>query len=128
MKPKGKSMLLKCSNRYEPLHVYECSDRDVVEDRGLNLCQVESNIQRLRAVKGQRRLRVATWNFSGLGSDRKQKEISELLLKHGIDVVAGQESWEKEGTRICIEGYKTSGLRSLGLTRIVRGEKVVLAF
>ena len=50
VKPKGKSM--KCSNRYEPLHVNECSDKDVVEDRDLNLCQVENNIQSLRVVKG----------------------------------------------------------------------------
>ena len=28
-------------------------------------------------------------NFSGLYSDRKQKEIGELLAKHNLDVVAG---------------------------------------
>ena len=36
-------------------------------------------------VKGrerERRLRVATWNFSGLGSEGKQKEIGELLTKN----------------------------------------------
>ena len=54
-------------------------------------------------------MRVATWNFSGLCSDRKQKEIGELLAKHNLDVVAGQESWEKEETRIAVEGYKWFG-------------------
>ena len=34
---------------------------------------------------------VATWNFSGLGSEHKQKEIG---TKNSIDVVAGQESGE----------------------------------
>ena len=42
--------------------------------------------------KRERKLRLATWNFSGLCSDRKQKEIGELLAKHNLDVVAGQES------------------------------------
>ena len=51
--------------------------------------------------KRERKLRLATWNFSGLCSDRKQKEIGELLAK--------QESWEKEETRIDVEGYKWFG-------------------
>ena len=54
-------------------------------------------------------MRVATWNFSGLCSDRKQKEIGELLAKYNLGVVASQESWEKEETRIDVEGYKSSG-------------------
>ena len=41
--------------------------------------------------KGERRLRVTTWNFSGLCSECKQKEGAE-------DIVAGQESWEKDDT------------------------------
>ena len=31
-----------------------------------------------------------------------------LLLNNKIDVVAGQESWEKEDTTIHVEGYKWS--------------------
>ena len=53
------------------------------------------------AVK--KRLRVATWNFSGLSSERKQKEAGEYLVKNDIDVVAGQESWEKEDSRINVD-------------------------
>ena len=60
-------------------------------------------------TKRERRLRVATWNFSVLCSDRKQKEFGELLVKHNLDVVAGQESWEKEETRIAVDGYKWFG-------------------
>ena len=66
----------------------------------------------MRALGGrerERRLRVATWNFSGLGSERRQKEIGELLTKNSIDVLAGQVSWEREDTRIEVEGYKWFG-------------------
>ena len=41
--------------------------------------------------------------------DRKRKEVGKLLAKHNLDVVAGQESWEKEETRIDVEGYKWFG-------------------
>ena len=68
-----------------------------------------SKAKRLVGNKRKRRLRVATGNFSGLYSDRKQKEAGELLAKHNLDVVAGQESWEKEETRIEVEGYKWFG-------------------
>ena len=70
---------------------------------------VGSKAKRLVGNKWERRLRVATWNFSGLCSDRKQKEVGELLAKHNLDVVAGQESWEKEESRIEVEGYKWFG-------------------
>ena len=70
---------------------------------------VGSKAKRLVGNKRERRLRVATWNFSGLCSDRKQKEVGELLVKHNLDVVAGQESWEKEESRIEVEGYKWFG-------------------
>ena len=46
----------------------------------------------LAGNKRERRLRVATWNFPGLGSEGKQKEVEELLVKNNIDFVAGQES------------------------------------
>ena len=67
---------------------------------------------RIKAVlesKRERRLRVATWNFSGLCSERKQKEVGKVLAKNNIDIVAGQESWEKEDSRISVEGYKWFG-------------------
>ena len=64
--------------------------------------------QNVKVVKGQngRKLRIGTWNFSGLCSERKQKEISELLNRLNIDVVAGQESWERDGFTINVDGYK----------------------
>ena len=57
----------------------------------------------------ERKLRVGTWNLSGLCSERKQKEVGELLKVNNIDVVAGQESWEKEDSRINVDGYKWFG-------------------
>ena len=32
---------------------------------------------------------MGTWNLSGLCSERKQKEVGELLKVNNIDVVAG---------------------------------------
>ena len=74
---------------------------------------VGNKAKTLLGNKWERKLRVATWNFSGLCSDPKQKEVGKWLAKHNLDVVAGQESWEKEETRIDVEGYKWFGkLRS----------------
>ena len=70
---------------------------------------VRNKVKALGGRERERRLSVATWNFSGLGSERKQKEIGELLTKNSINVVAGQESWEREDTRIEVEGYKWFG-------------------
>ena len=46
-------------------------------------------------------------------------------MKHNLDVVAGQESWEEEETRIEVEGI--SGLGSLMATKIVREGREGLA-
>ena len=57
----------------------------------------------------ERKLRVGTWNFSGLCSEHKRKEVGELLKVNNINVVAGQESWEKEDSRINVDEYKWFG-------------------
>ena len=67
------------------------------------------------ASKIRKQLRLATWNVSGLCSERKQKEIADLLACNSIDIVAVQESWEKEDSKIDI-----SGLVSLVLVKGVR--------
>ena len=54
-------------------------------------------------------MRVATWNFSGLCSECKQKEVGEVLANNNIDIVAGQEYWEKEDSRISVDGYNWFG-------------------
>ena len=87
---------------------------DVQNDRvNVDVDLVCSKAKALVRNKRERKLRLAIWNFSGLCSDRKQKEIGELLAKHNLDVVAGQEFWEKEGTRIDVEGYKWFGKSSI---------------
>ena len=101
---------LRCVNRFESLPIEACikydnTDRDEVD---FDLELVSSKVKTL-GDKKERRLRVATWNFSGLCSERKQKEVGELLAKNNIDIVAGQESWEKEDSRINVEGYKWFG-------------------
>ena len=52
---------------------------------------------------------MGTWDFSGLCSERKQKEVGELLWVNKIDIVAGQESWKKKDSRINVDGYKWFG-------------------
>ena len=65
--------------------------------------------QSVSAGKAYRKLKVATWNFSGLCSEGKQKEVAEILSRLNIDIVAGQESWEREGENIVVDGYKWFG-------------------
>ena len=55
------------------------------------------SIESVSAGKAYRKLKVVTWNFSGLCSECKQKEVAEILSRLNIDIVAGQESWEREG-------------------------------
>ena len=109
---------IECFNRYEPLTQLDYSNEtvgsslnsDVQNDRvNVDVDLVGRKAKAMVRNKRERKLRLATWNFSGLCSDRKQKEIGELLAKHNLDVVAGQESWEKEETRIDVEGYKWFG-------------------
>ena len=89
-------------NRFSSLHVEDSSlDDDGEDDDSVDVDCVRSTLGKSARKK---RLRVATWNFSGLCS--KQKEVGEYLAKNDIDVVAGQESWEKEDSRINVDGYK----------------------
>ena len=57
------------------------------------------------ASKMRKQLRLATWNVSGLRCEHKQKEIA-YLLAYSIDIVAVQELWEKEDSKIDVDGYK----------------------
>ena len=40
---------------------------------------------------------------------RTQKEVGEVLKINNFDVVAGQESWEKKGSRKNVDGYEWFG-------------------
>ena len=61
----------------------------------------------MSAGKAYRKLKVTTWNFFCLCSECKQEEVAEILSRLNIDIVAGQESWEREGkNNIAVDGYK----------------------
>ena len=78
-----------CSNRFSSL---------VDEDEYMG----GVDVVRQEACEVQR-AKIATWNFAGLCSERKQKEISEVLNRVKVDIVAGQETWERKDK---VDGYK----------------------
>ena len=74
-----------------------CGDKHMDSvDVNVDVNVLSIRIKTVLESKRERRLRVATWNFSGLCSECKQKEVGEVLAKNNVDIVAGQESWEKE--------------------------------
>ena len=88
---------MQCVNRFEPLSSDdECVDVIAVEEK-------------VKANKCERKLRIDTWNFAVLCSERKQKEVGQVLEKLNLDVVAGQESWERDGSVVSVDGYKWFG-------------------
>ena len=91
------SVPVHCVNRFESLAVDTCSD-DNVEDVPI----VDSVALKIKvlASKMRKQLRLATWNVC---SERKQKEIADLLACNSY-IVAVQESWEKEDSKIDISG------------------------
>ena len=98
---KVKSRPIECFNRYEPLTQLDYSNEtvssslnsDAQNDRvNVAVDLVGNKAKALVRTNWERKLRVATWNFSGLCNDHKQKEVGELLAKYNLDVVAGQES------------------------------------
>ena len=56
-------------------------------------------------------LRIGTWNFQGLCTDRKALEIGKVLSKNHIDIIGGQESWKLKiiPRFTCLRGYKWFG-------------------
>ena len=87
---KVKSRPIECFNRYEPLTQLDYSNETVssslnsdVKNYRVNVdvYLVGSKAKALVRNKRERKLILATWNFSGLCSDRKQMEIGELLAK-----------------------------------------------
>ena len=48
-------------------------------------------------------------SFAGLCSECKQKEICEVLNRVKVDIVAGQETWERKDKVVNVDGYKWFG-------------------
>ena len=66
-------------------------------------------VVRQEACEGQRvrfarKLKITTWNFAGLCSERKQKEIREVLNRVKPDIVAGQEMWKRKDKAVNVDG------------------------
>ena len=113
---------VKCTNRFNGLEsgvkdvesweedTEECSE--VNRDSAVDANNVRSKVR--VAVREARKVRVATWNFCGICSQRKQKEVAGVLKKNNVDIYAGQESWEKEESKISVDGYKWFGDHSKG--------------
>ena len=96
------SVPVHCVNRFESLAVDTCSDDNLEDVPVVDSVALKT---KMLASKMRKQLRLATWNVSGLCSERKQKEIANLLACNSIDIVAVQESWEKEDSKIDIDGY-----------------------
>ena len=96
----------------------EC--REVSRESVVNVTDVHSKVR--VAGREARKVRVATWNFSGICSQRKQKEVAGVLKKNNVDICAGQESWEKEESNIYVDGYKWFGNPRQGSSESRRGE------
>ena len=87
---------------YESLAVDTCSDDNVEDVPVVDSVALKTKVL---ASKMCKQLRLATWNISGLCSENKQKEIADLLACNSIDIVAVQESWEKEDSKMDISGF-----------------------
>ena len=98
------SLPIACSNRFHSL-----KDDDVTIKKRDCVEVPQGGLQSRSAYHREYGLRVGSWNFSGLCSQRKQKEVSEVLNKLKLDIVAVQESWEKKGSVIEVQGYKWLG-------------------
>ena len=70
------------------------------------LCQ---NVECERRLKGVQEKNVCIWNFSGLCSQCKLKEVSDIQNNLGVDIVAGQESWEKDESVVSVSIYDWFG-------------------
>ena len=72
------------------------SDDSMCGDECVDFTLLKDKVRAVQGSKYSRKLRVVTWNFSGLVSEHKQKEVGEVLNKLSLDVVAGQKSWERD--------------------------------
>ena len=74
--PVGMQVNITCSNRFSSL-----VDEDECVGSEPNVDVVRREACEGQRVRFARKLKVATWNFEGLCSERKQKEISAVLVK-----------------------------------------------
>ena len=63
---------VQCVNRFEPLSS---------DDECVDVIAVEEKVKAVTGNKCERKLRIGTWNFAGLCSERKEKEVGQVLEK-----------------------------------------------
>ena len=103
--PTGVQVNIACSNRFSGL-----VDEDVYVGGEPNIGVVRQEACEVqRVTRFARKLKIATWNFAGLCSERKQKKVSEVLNRVKVDIVAGQETWERKDKVVNVDGYKWFG-------------------
>ena len=117
-----KPVSLQLVNRFDSLKLedegeYDKTIKTVEIDTKYDVASCNKNAPNSK----QRGLRIGTWNFQGLCSDRKALEVGEVLSKNHIDILGGQESWEVDSSEISVPGYKWVGRPRLG-TKGKRGE------
>ena len=76
------SLPIACSNRFRSL-----KDDDVTIKKRDCVGVPQGGLQSHRTYHRKYGLRVGSWNFSGLCSQCKQKEVSEVLNKLKLDIV-----------------------------------------
>ena len=101
---------IKLRNRYSVLQDEDSFEHGrALERLGKSpICDVSQASKSVPKIK-HRGLRIGTWNFQGLCSDRKALEIGEILSKNHIDIIGGQESWELDSSNIYMPSYKWLG-------------------
>ena len=100
----GVQVNIACNNRFSSL-----VDEDVYVGGEPNIDVVRQEACEVQRVRFARKLKIATWNFAGLCSECKQKEISEVLNRVKADIVSGQETWERKDKVVNVDGYKWFG-------------------
>ena len=105
-----------CKSRvmFVPVHCVKSLALDTCSDDSVEDVHVVDSVAlktKVLASKMRKQLRLTAWNVSGLCSERKQKEIADLLACNSIDIVAVQESWEKEDSKMDISGVLVKGVR-----------------
>ena len=73
---KPRQLVCTCGNRFKPLSVVEPVESDIEcssDSEHIDINRVRENV--LAGNRQERKLRACTWDFSGLCSDCKQKEV-----------------------------------------------------
>ena len=103
-----KPVELQCANRFKHLSI-GVENEEPSDTVSVDVDVVGGRVKEVNGFKRETKLRIATWNFSGLCSEHKQKKVGEPLKKLNLDIVAGHEFWKKERKVIAADDYTWFG-------------------